>query len=303
MACVPRSSESPIGMAPSTINAAVTCVWPVGAVLGEGPCWDPRCARLVFVDIRGGMVHALSPETGAFRSWRTAGRICSVGVPGPGWQAPGGFGDTPYLCCGDEGFAWLSLEDETPRLVHIAHPEMHLAENRFNDGKMGPDARFWAGTMHDPETLATGTLYAFAANGQLQALDSGYAVANGPAFSPDGTTVYHTDSARQTIYAFTIAAKGQLVDKRVFLLFGTGEGHPDGMTTDAEGNLWVAMWDGARIEKVSPLGERLGAVQMPTPRVTSCTFGPDERTLYVTSARIGLSQPDDVAGGLFRVVL
>jgi D-xylonolactonase len=290
-------------MAPSSIGATVTCVWPLGATLGEGPCWDPRAGRLLFVDIKERRVHAWA-ETGLRKTCEAPGRICSVAVPGPGWSPPAALGPTPYLCCGDDGLAWLSLEGEVPALLPIAHPEVHLPENRFNDGKIGPDGRYWAGTMHDPETQATGTFYAFGCGGEIVALDHGYRVPNGPAFSPDGRTVYHSDSALQTVYAFDLDADGTLANKRVLVGFGAGEGYPDGMTTDADGNLWIAMWDGWRIEKVSPDGARLGAVAMPTARVTSCAFrGADESVLYATSAKIGLPPEDEVAGGLFRIAL
>jgi D-xylonolactonase len=292
-------------MAPHRLEGTVTCLWRAGALLGEGPCWDPRLGRLVFLDIKGRRVHAFSPATGARQSWETDGRICSLDVPGAGWVAPEGLGATPYLSTGDAGFAWLSLDGETPRLLPIAHPEAHLTENRFNDGKSGPDGRYWAGTMHDPETHATGTLYAFAPEIDAVALDGGYRVTNGPAFAPDGRTVYHNDSALQTVYAFDLDGEGRLANKRVLVRFGEGEGYPDGMTTDAEGNLWIAMWDGWRVEKVSSSGERLGAVSIPAARVTSCVFGgEDGRTLFVTSARIGCSETDDpLAGALFAVRL
>ena len=188
--------------------------------------------------------------------------------------------------------------------IVIADPEAHLPENRFNDGKLGPDGRYWAGTMHDPEKETSGSLYAFAPDGAVTLLDNNYRVTNGPTFSPNGRVVYHTDSAAQTVFAFDLTQDGELTNKRPFVRFAPGEGYPDGMTTDSDGNLWIAMWDGARIEKISPQGKRLGFLAMPTPRITSCVFtGEDDAILYATSASIGLEDADELAGGLFRVTL
>jgi xylono-1,5-lactonase len=202
------------------------------------------------------------------------------------------------------GFGWLGLEDDAVEIVPVAHPERDRPENRFNDGKVGPDGRYWAGTMHGREEHATGSLYAFCADGSHTVLDRGYRVTNGPAFSPDGSVVYHADSAQQEIYAFDLAADGTLANKRTLRRFDADEGHPDGMTTDRSGNLWIAMWDGARVQRLSPEGAPLGAIPIPTRRPTSCAFaGSDGAQMFVTSASIGLSDGDCLAGGLFRVRL
>lgn len=225
-------------------------------------------------------------------------------MPSAGWRPPDSLGGDPFIGCGDVGLAWIGLEDDAVEIAGVVHPEPNRSDHRFNDGKMGPDGRYWAGTMHEPEELATGSLYAFCADGTYTILDSGYRVTNGPAFSPDGSVVYHADSARQEVYAFDLASDGTLANKRVFVRFAEGEGHPDGMTTDRQGNLWVAMWDGARVEQLSSDGARLGTVPIPTRRPTSCTFVDSDCTeMFVTSARIGASSEDPLAGGLFRVRL
>jgi xylono-1,5-lactonase len=286
----------------SQIEANVACVWPARATLGEGPCWDTSTRKLYWTDIKGARLHAYSPKDGHRETWALPCRVGSVGLPPPGWNLPPGQG-TALLACGDPGLMWLILDAGGATTVVIAHPEAHLPHNRFNDGKIGPDGRYWAGTMHDPETEASGSLYAFAPDGSVMQLDSGYRVTNGPAFSPDGRTVYHNDSALRTIFAFDLGPDGRLANKRVFIQFAPSEGYPDGMTTDREGNLFVAMWDGARIEKISPQGVRLGHMAIPTPRVTSCTFDGDSTVLYATSASIGLPENDPLAGGLFKIDL
>ena len=279
-------------------------MWTASARLGECPRWDPRLDRLFWVDIDAAELHALQPSLGARQTWKLPCRFCSLDVPVGDWISPSEVWGDVLVGCGELGLTWVALEDDAVQIVEVADPERDQPENRFNDGRMGPDGRYWAGTMHEPEELPTGSLYAFRPDGTYAVLDSGYTVANGPAFSPDGSVVYHTDSARREIYAFELAGDGTLEGKRMFARFSEDEGKPDGMTTDRHGNLWVAMWDGARVERLSPDGARLEAVPMPTRRPTSCTFVDSECTeMFVTSAGIGASTEDTLAGGLFRVRL
>ena len=287
-----------------SIFGFVECAWPAGAVLGEGPVYDTRRGRLVWLDIKGLKLYAYEVANGSQRTWNLKQRLCSIDLAPNGWESPPHFGGDTFLGCGDHGFGWISLESEHVVIESIVHPEADLPLNRFNDGKIGPDGRYWAGTMDDTETAATGSLYAFSRDGSWSRLDTGYRVTNGPAFSPDGRTVYHTDSALQTIYAFDLTLGGALTDKRVFHQFAEGEGYPDGMTCDAEGCIWIAMWDGHRIEKLSAYGERLGSVAMPVARPTSCAFSTsDQNLLFVTSAAIGSPQGDATAGSLLSVRL
>lgn len=230
--------------------------------------------------------------------------LCSFDLPPADWLAlPDASGEV-LIGAGDRVFGWIAQTTDTFELSPLAHPEPDRPGNRFNDGRLGPDGRYWAGTMDDAETRATGSLYAFTPDGEYAVLDTGYRVPNGPAFSPDGTIVYHSDSALGEVYAFDLLPDGSLGAKRVFARFERHEGCPDGMTTDADGNLWAAMWDGARIEKLSPEGERIGSIPIPTRRPTSCVFvDPDCTEMYVTSASVGLGRDDRLAGGLFRVRL
>jgi sugar lactone lactonase YvrE len=283
------------------MRADVECVWPAKAILGEGPCWDARSDTLFWVDIKDKRLNAFAARDGARRSWAHA--IFSLDVPPPTWTPPDE-NALWFVGCTAAGFCWIGVREDTLFEHTIVHPEMDKPGNRFNDGKVGPDGRYWAGTMDKTETVPSGALYAFSAAGDFERVDTGYIVSNGPAFSPDCRTLYHTDSARRIVYAFDLSPAGRASRRRVFIQFRDDEGYPDGMTADRDGNLWIAMWDGACVQRLSPRGERCDRITVPTQRPTSCVFaGPDQRTMFVTSASIGLPGEDALSGGLFRVDL
>lgn len=267
------------------------CLADVANQLGEGPVWIEREQALYWVDI---VVGKLFRHVGGATETVPIGQtLCSL-VPRGG----GGF-------IGGSRHGIVAISDEW-EITPILDPEPGQPHNRFNDGKVDRAGRFWAGTMDASETSATGSLYRFDADLTCSRIDSGYTVTNGPAFSPDGTILYHTDSGRQTIYAFDLDPFGNATNRRLFLGFGEGDGYPDGMTVDAQGCLWVAFWDGWCIRRFSPQGEQLLEIPLPVQRPTSCAFGgADLDQLFVTSARRDLtpaeleSQPQ--AGGLFRL--
>lgn len=264
---------------------------PAHAILGEGPIWHVAEQALYWLDIKGLLVHRYDPADGASRSWTVPFRIGSLAP-----RAGGGF-----VGGSDRGI--VAIDADFTRFDVIADPEAHLPGNRFNDGKVDPAGHFWAGTMDDAEEAATGSLYHLDAEGRCRTVDSDYHVTNGPAFSPDGTTLYHSDSAQQTVYAFDRDADGSVTNRRVFARFGEGEGYPDGMTVDAEGCVWIAFWDGWCLRRLSPDGTVLATIDMPVQRPTSCAFGgAGLDTLFVTSAAIGLdTEAAPAAGGLFEV--
>jgi sugar lactone lactonase YvrE len=274
-------------------ESPVHCVADVHAVLGEGPVWVEREAALYWVDIKGRKIFRLG-KSGERTEWPAPYRVGSLAP-----RAGGGFiGGT------DEGIAAIDLDSGSFEI--LANPEERFPDNRFNDGKVDRRGRFWAGTMDDKEQQASGTLYLVEPGPEVRAIDGGYRVTNGPAFSPAGDVMYHNDSARQVTYAFDIDSAGNTGNRRVFLQFGEGDGFPDGMTVDSEGCLWIAFWDGWSVRRYSPGGEWMETVRMPVARPTSCAFGgPDLDRLYITSASIGLNetasgmQPN--AGGLFMM--
>ena len=269
----------------------VTCVADVKAVLGEGPVWVEREAALYWVDIKGRKIFRRGSQ-GEVRSWDSPLRVCSL-APRTG----GGF-----IAGTDQGFALIDLD--AGRFHFLSNPEEQRTANRFNDGKVDRQGRFWAGTMDDKEQEAAGTLYRLDPDLSWTAVDAGYRVTNGPAFSPDGRTLYENDSALQVTYAFDLDQAGNAANRRDLIRYGEGDGYPDGMTVDADGCLWIAFWDGWCVRRFSPAGELLEALEVPAQRPTSCAFGGKGlRTLFITSARIGLEGTDlarqPFAGGLF----
>ncbi|HVM21816.1 MAG TPA: SMP-30/gluconolactonase/LRE family protein [Sphingomicrobium sp.] len=274
-------------------DSQIRCVADVGAVLGEGPVWAARESALYWLDIKGRKIFRLD-QAGDLKEWPTPLRIGTIAP-----RAGGGF-----IAATEEGIAEMDLDSGSFGLRLTI--EAHLPDNRFNDGKVDREGRFWTGSMDDREAQASGTLYRIGPDWSWAAVDEGYRVTNGPAFSPDGRTMYHNDSARQITYAFDLAEDGGASNRREFLRFGEGDGYPDGMTVDAEGCLWVAFWDGWCVRRFGPDGRLLETVQVPTARPTSCAFGgPELDRLYITSARIGISAEDLAmqpnAGALFML--
>lgn len=271
----------------------VRCIADVKAVLGEGPIWVEREQALYWVDIKGRKLFRLS-DGQDLTVWPTPYMLGSLAPR----QEEG------FVAGTDEGLAVVDPDRNLFEL--ILDPEPDRPNNRFNDGKVDRSGRFWAGTMDDTEKEASGALYRLDPDSSWIRVDDGYRVTNGPAFSPDGRMMYHTDSARQVVYAFGLDATGSASNRREFARFGEGEGYPDGMTVDAEGCLWVAFWDGWCIRRLSPAGECIQKIDVPVQRPTSCAFGgPALDRLYVTSASVGLDEKalavQPYAGGLFML--
>jgi sugar lactone lactonase YvrE len=269
----------------------VTCLADVKAVLGEGPSWDPAAQALTFVDIKGRRAFRWR-ENGGLQEFATPFRLGSL-IP----RASGGF-----IAGTDRGIAAVDLDAD--RFELLFDPEEERETNRFNDAKVDRSGRLFAGTMDDEEQAASGAFYRIDRNLACTRVDDGFRVTNGPAFSPDGKVMYANDSALQVTYRYDLTPDGTPLNRHEFARFNEGEGYPDGMTVDAEGCLWIAFWDGWCLRRLSPNGERLSELRLPVQRPTSCTFGGgDLDRLFITSARIGLTENDlasqPSAGGLF----
>lgn len=266
------------------------------AFLGEGPAWDAAAGRLSWVDILAGDLHIFQPESGA-------DQVIPLGQP-LGCAAPAGKGR--FIVGVKEGLALV--EPGSAELTFLARPELHLPGNRFNDGKCGPDGRFLAGSMDNAEVDATGSLYSLSPGGALKTLLGGVRISNGLAWSPDYKTLYYIDTPTRQVMAYDYdLSSGEIANPRVAVSVPDGMGWPDGMTSDASGRLWVAMWGGAALTVWDPAsGALLEKIAMPAKNVTACAFGGAQLDeLYVTSARKGLDAADlqayPATGGLFRI--
>ncbi|MEV8564565.1 SMP-30/gluconolactonase/LRE family protein [Streptomyces sp. NPDC051322] len=252
------------------------------AALGEGPTWDAAEDRLIWVDILSARVHTYDPATGR-RTVMDAGQHVGAAKPRAGGGLVVNLRDGVGLYGPDGAFRWL-LRDP-------------VAGRRGNDAAIAPDGALWAGTMRYDEAPGGGTLARIAPDGgalhQLTAT-----VANGTGWSPDGSLMYWIDTPTRRIDVFDF--DGELPhDRREFATIEEGAGYPDGLTVDAAGCVWVALWDGAAVRRYTPDGVLDRTVELPVPRPTACAFGGRElRDLYISTARTGLAAPHPLAGSL-----
>lgn len=266
-------------------------MWPVEAELGEGPVWMTDQKAIWFVDIKKKNIHRFEPSTGRRDTWTSPDQ--------PGFIAPRKAGG--WIAGLKTGLHHFDPDSGAFNLVaRIDPPELN---NRLNDGFVDTHGRLWFGSMHDGETDLTGALYLYD-GADLVRCDDGYCITNGPTISPDGRTLYHTDTLKKTIYAFDLDDKGVLSNKRVFVQIEDGAGYPDGPLVDSEGCLWTGLFAGWGVRRYSPKGELIDFVKLPVANVTKIAFGgPDLKTVYATTAFKGLSAEErkaqPLAGGLF----
>jgi sugar lactone lactonase YvrE len=268
----------------------LSCVWDVGATLGEGVLWDAPEQRVWFVDIKGHRIHRCSHDGVERDSWDAPGQVSFI-VPAV---------DGGMVCSLEDGL--YRFDDADGSFTPLAKVEAEETGNRFNDGHVDAAGHLWFGSMHDAEEAPTGALYRFD-GARVQQMDDGYVITNGPALSPDGATLYHTDTLQKRIYAFDRAPDGSLSNKRAFVEIEDG-GYPDGMAVDSTGHLWVATFGGWRIDRFDAAGVKVGEVRFACANVTKLAFGGEDlRTVYATTARKGLSEQEladqPLAGGLF----
>ncbi|MFD5032232.1 SMP-30/gluconolactonase/LRE family protein [Streptomyces sp. NPDC058405] len=253
------------------------------ARLGEGPTWDAAAGRLIWVDILSSRVHTYDPAGGR-RTVLATGQHVGAAAPRAGGGLVVNLRDGIGLY-GPDGttFSWL---------VHDPVPG-----RRGNDAAVAPDGSLWAGSMRDDETAGGGALIRVAPDGAVtEALT--VAVGNGTGWSPDGRTMYYIDSPTRRIDRFRADGE-RLADRSTLATVERGAGYPDGLTVDADGCVWVALWDGGQIRRYTPRGELDRTVVLPVRRPTSCAFGgPGLRDLYITSARTGIERPHPLSGSL-----
>jgi sugar lactone lactonase YvrE len=270
------------------------CVLDAKAELGEGPVWDPVAACLYFVDITAGLVHRYDPETRSSRALPACTMVGAVALSVAG----------DLLLAVRDGF--IRLDPATGLTRRIADIEADRPDRRMNDGTCDPCGRFWAGTMAIDERPGAGALYRLDADGRVHTMLEHVTISNGIDWSDDGRLMYYVDTPTGSIDVFDFdLAEGSIANRRSVARVEAGAGWPDGLTLDAEGYLWVALWSGGAIRRYSPDGVLDRVVPVPVSHPTSCAFGgADFGDLYITTASCALTpearlqQP--LAGGLFR---
>jgi sugar lactone lactonase YvrE len=249
---------------------------PHRSVLGEGPAWDSNRDALVWVDILGSAVHLWSP--GGLTASFDAGSHVGAALPAE---------DGGWLLAVQDGFATMSDGGEVTALLSV-HGGARL-ELRFNDGKVDTAGRAWAGTMAYEERLRAGRLYRLDPGPTATPVLGAVGVSNGLGWSPDRRTFYYVDSLAQALRAFDYdEGEGTIRKERELVPFPSDQGYLDGLCVDDDGGIWIAIWDGGRVNRYMPDGSLDSIVEVPVDRPTSCCLGPGG-VLYITSARHGLS--------------
>ena len=243
-------------------------------ILGEGLRWDAGRGELLRVDIAAGQVFREQvADDGSLIPIRTYRLPGTVGAIAPVE------GDRGWILAADRGFAALDPDGALSVVADVAS-----AGSRMNDGAADPQGRFWAGTVAD--LPGAGTLYRLERDGRVEPMLDGLTTSNGIGWSPDGSTMYLADSGPRVVHAFDFDGDaGSISGGRVLVTVPEDVGAPDGLTVDAAGDLWVAIWGGGSVHRYSPSGELRQELAVPAVETTSCAFaGAGLHRLYVTTA-------------------
>lgn len=271
----------------------LACVLPWGAQLGEAPVWNPTDQRLYWSDILHPAVYRFDPATGRNETC-APGKLVSALMPTT---------EGRLLVASPDGIEWLDFA--TRQMTAFAKPEAGVDDNRLNDAKVGPGGDIWIGSMRVDASRPSGALYSVTPDGEICRRESGITVSNGMGWSPDQRTYYFVDTIPGAIYAYDVDPDdGTLQNRRVFSHIPDAEGRPDGLTVDARGGVWCAIWDGWRVNRYLPDGTLDLVIDLPVPRPTSICFGgPGLKTLFITTARTRLPASTlfeaPLSGGVF----
>ncbi len=263
------------------------------AHVGEGPVWDPRIGKLLWVDIPNNTVFLTDPASGETSS-RDLGLATGIVLP----RAAGG-----YVAALQDGFYTLS---HAGQIELIAPVEAGNPATRMNDGEIDPQGRFWAGTMGWEAEPGAGALYRLDPGGEVTKMVEDITISNGLGWSPDGTTMYYTDTVTLRVDEFDFdPATGDIENRREFVTIRHGGGRPDGLTVDSEGAVWVATWPGYGVHRYLPDGTLDAVIPLPVSNVSSIELGgPDLRDAFITTAWELLSDEEHAAqplsGSLFK---
>ena len=267
------------------------------ADLGESPVWDEAHQCLLFVDISGGQINALDQHGRLTRLYESPARIGALALTDKG----------NLIFTQDAGVA--VLDRTSLRVTHNSKLAITLSSYRFNDGACDPQGRFITGLMDEGHSRNTGKLYRYDAGLNASVIMDGISLPNGLAWSSDGSELFFVDSVARTLYRARYPANGNGLEQvLVFAQTPAELGRSDGLALDVEGNLWVCQFNGSCVLQYDRHGVLLQALPMPVPRPTSCCFGgPDMRTLYITTAKFGMSAAEQAdypaAGNIYSIRL
>lgn len=270
------------------------CLAPTSCLLGQSPVWSASEGLLFWVDPKRAKLHRYKPKTGNTRRYDLPLKASVIALAGGQLLMAGGLE--------------IGLFDiETEEFVRLATLDGDAEDIRINCGGTAPDGSFWFATMDSAETTARSQWYRFGPDARITRVDiAPVIIPSAACFAPSAGTFYTADTTEQEILAFDFDGVSGLINRRVFATTSKGAGYPDGSAIDAEGCLWNAEWDGGRLVRYQPDGRVDTVVNLPTSRPTGCCFGGDDmRTLYITTARTGLTSfqvdTQPFAGSLFAL--
>jgi sugar lactone lactonase YvrE len=258
----------------------------VVAYHGEGPVWSPSWGGLRWVDMLAGDVLSLGSDGAVER--RHVGEIAAALRPRRGGGAVIGI---------ERGFALQDPDGAIRPLAEVwSDPSV-----RMNEGGCDPDGRFYCGSMAYDQRPGAASLYRLDPDETVHIVLENVTLSNGLDWSPDGRLAYYTDTATHSISVFDYDPDSGLTGRRPFVAL---ESNPDGLTVDAEGGVWTALYDGGAVRRYAPEGRLDAVIEVPARKVTACTFGGDRMDeLFITTSREGLEPGDDPrAGALFRAL-
>lgn len=277
-------------MSPDDVEIAVAA----RASVGEGPIWDEREQVLTWVDIYGQRLHRYSQDVGA-------SEIASFDAP-VGFAIPREAGG--YVI--GLRMEVVTFDPATGDMRRIAHLHEEGPQMRLNDGKCDDRGRLWAGTMDDRGHDSAGALYCVETSKSARPVLGNVTESNGLDWDPAGALLYYVDTptGRVDVLDFD-GVTGRASNRRTLIHIDKRHGYPDGLTVDAEGCVWVALWGGSCVRRYTPSGELDRCLYLPVTQVTSCAFGGlDLDELYITSATHGMTEAqleaEPAAGSLFR---
>jgi sugar lactone lactonase YvrE len=251
-------------------------------LLGESPVWNSFDNLLYFIDIKNPSIHRLHFSSGCFQSISAPSEIGCIAFAKDG----------SLIAAMQDGLAHVDFERS--KYSYFSAIDTDLPNNRPNDGKCDKAGRLWIASMDNKEVNPSGRLWCISHLTTPILWDSNFVIGNGIDWSPDAKKMYFTDSVNRSIFVYDYdLSTGSIKNKKIFAQIPKTHGFPDGLTVDSEGYIWSAHWDGWQITRYAPDGTIDLVIKVPAPRPTSLIFGgPHLNTLYITSARYGLTAED-----------